>query len=190
MKELTNEITIFFNRLKKRGTILHPSIPILYYGDYLKYQRSNPRVITVGLNPSYHEFPSDSPYIRFQGAEVIDFSDILNEDDFNKYLGTLNNYFKIDPYDWFDSYDRILNGLNTSYYPNTIDNNAIHTNLCSTFATEQTWSKLRNSIQYTLSREGRKVWHRLVELLEPDMILCSINSTNLCQTFLPSLLNV
>jgi len=64
--------------------------------------------------------------------------------------------------------------LNTSLYPNTSGNNTLHTNLCSPFATDIAWSKLKNSAQYTFSREGRKFWHRLIEILEPDIILFSI----------------
>ena len=64
--------------------------------------------------------------------------------------------------------------MNTSFYTNTAGNNTLHTDLCSPFATDITWSKLRISAQYTFSREGRKFWHRLIEILEPDMILFSI----------------
>ena len=34
-----------------------PAIPILFFGDSGAYWRSGPRVLTVGLNPSLHEFP-------------------------------------------------------------------------------------------------------------------------------------
>jgi hypothetical protein len=175
MKELVNDIMLSFNQLReKQKNITYPSIPILYFGDYAQYQKSNPKIVTVSLNPPLNEFPTDSRFTRFPEIEDLDISDILTENDVTTYLGSLNNYFKHEPNDWFDSYDPVLNGMNTSYYPNTAENNAIHTNLCSTFATDLTWNKLKGSTKYTLSREGRKFWHRLIEILEPEMIIFSI----------------
>ena len=175
MKELVNDIMNSFNQMREsQKAITYPSIPILYFGDYDQYQKSNPKVITVGLNPSRKEFPIDSPYTKFPETENIDITKTLNENDVSTYLSSLNNYFKHNLYNRFDSYDPISNGMNTSYYMNTEGNNTLHTNLCSPFATDVIWSKLRTTTQYTLGREGRKFWHRLVEILEPDMILISI----------------
>lgn len=175
MKELVNDIIISFNQIREsQKVITYPSIPILYFGDYSQYQKTKPKVITVGLNPSHNEFPTDSRFTRFREAENIDITNTLSKNEVTTYLNSLNNYFKKNPYNWFDSYDPILNGMNTSYYPNTVGNNALHTDLCSPFATDVTWNKLRDSTKYTLGREGRKFWYRLVEILEPDMILFSI----------------
>ena len=175
MKELVNDIMNSFNQMREsQKAITYPSIPILYFGDYDQYQKSNPKVITVGLNPSRKEFPKDSPYTKFPETENIDITKTLNENDVSTYLSSLNNYFKHNLYNRFDSYDPISNGMNTSYYMNTEGNNTLHTNLCSPFATDVIWSKLRTTTQYTLGREGRKFWHRLIEILEPDMILFSI----------------
>ncbi|MCY4651917.1 MAG: hypothetical protein OXC95_01990, partial [Dehalococcoidia bacterium] len=35
-----------------------PAVPILFFGDLDAYYFSTIRVLTVGLNPSLHEFPS------------------------------------------------------------------------------------------------------------------------------------
>ena len=48
---------------------VNPSIPILFFGDLDAYFSSKVRVLSVGLNPSLHEFPSDSPFRRFPQAE-------------------------------------------------------------------------------------------------------------------------
>jgi hypothetical protein len=175
MRELVTDILTSYNQMRKRlDAISQPSIPIVYYGDYNQYTKSSPKVITIGINPSHLDFPPDSKLSRFPEANKIDFSQYFDEKEYSRYLNAMNNYFKIDPLDWFESYDRVLNGLNTSFYPNTSGNNALHTYICSPFATDPPWSKLKNSTQYTLSREGRKFWLRLLEILMPDMILCSI----------------
>ena len=155
---------------QNQKVITNPSIPIIYFGDYVQYQKSYPKVITVSLNPSHNEFPQNSRFTRFKEAEKLNVSSTLNENEIITYLNSMNNYFKNNPNNWFDSYNPILDGLNTSLYPNTSGNNSLHTNLCSPFATDIAWSKLKNSAQYTFSREGRKFWHRLIEILEPDMI--------------------
>ena len=175
IKKLVIDIIGSFNQMRQNQKVItNPSIPITYFGDYVQYQKSYPKVITVGLNPSHNEFPQNSRFTRFKEAEKLNISSTLNENEIVTYLNLLNNYFKDNPNNWFDSYNPILDGLNTSFYPNTAGNNTIHTNLCSPFATDITWSKLRNSAQYTFSREGRKFWHRLIEILEPDIILFSI----------------
>ena len=175
IKKLVNEVIQSFNQMRAhQKDITHPSIPILYFGDYPQYQKSYPKVITVGLNPSRNEFPPTSRFTRFTEAEKLEISNTLSENEITTYLNSLNTYFLESPYNWFDSYDPILKGMNTSYYPNNTENRALHTDFCSPFATEIPWSKLRDSTQYTLSREGRKFWHRLVEILEPDMIIFSI----------------
>lgn len=174
MKELVQNIMISFTQMReKQKVITLPSIPILYFGNHDQYQKSNPKVITVGLNPSNKEFPIESRFSRFPDSEHLDTSKILSENDIFTYLTSLNNYFNRNPNNWFDSYDPVSNGMNTSYYMNKAGNNVLHTNFCSPFATDLAWSKLKTSIQYTLSREGRKFWHKLVEILEPDIVLFS-----------------
>ncbi len=41
---------------RQTTTVVHPSMPILYYGDLDRYFASELRIITVGLNPSREEF--------------------------------------------------------------------------------------------------------------------------------------
>jgi hypothetical protein len=175
MRMLVNDVFKSFNLvIESQEYITYPSIPVIYFGDYSQYQISYPKVITVGLNPPNNEFPSSSPFDRFLMANEIDTLNPFSGNDFSLYISSLNNYFKNSPNNWFDSFDPILNGLNTSYYPNMVGNNALHTNFCSPFATDVTWSKLKSSTQFTLCREGRDFWHKLIEILEPDLIIFSI----------------
>ena len=53
---------------------VHPSIPILFFGDLKAYCESDLRVVTVGLNPSrweFPKFPDTSPFCRFPLADGI-----------------------------------------------------------------------------------------------------------------------
>ena len=46
-------------------------MPILFFGDLHAYFSSTVRVLSVGLNSSLHEFPTDSPFRRFPLAEGV-----------------------------------------------------------------------------------------------------------------------
>lgn len=175
MKDLVNHLNSAFNQAKSKGApITNPSLPILYFGDHEKYRQSSLKVITVGLNPSYHEFPSHSRFSRFKKAESLDTSKPWSKPQVSTYITSLNDYFKQNPYNWFDSFEPILNGMHASYYPNTEHNTALHTDLCSPFATDITWSKLSVRYRNVLRTDGVRIWHRLVEILKPDIIMLSI----------------
>jgi hypothetical protein len=172
--ELVTNIFSSFNRTRKtQKVITFPSIPILYLGDLIKYKSSKQKIITVGLNPHHNEFPPDSPYIRFKHAKMLETSIKLDKDDIETYLNLLNSYFIDTPEKRYNSFTPILDGLKTSYNSSK-ENSALHTNLCSPFAIDKKWSKLSSSTQYTLSRDGRKFWHKLVNILKPDIILFSV----------------
>jgi len=151
-----------------------PSIPILYFGDLPSYMKSEIKLITVGLNPSHNEFPKNNRFARFKKAENLDPSKPLNKQDMQLYLGSLNDYYKEDPYNWFGCFEPILNGLQASYYPSKYPNNALHTDICSPFATNVTWSNLSQGYRRVLAGEGSYLWRTLVEFLKPDMILISV----------------
>ena len=122
-----------------------PSIPILFFGDLQAYFDSAVRVLTVGLNPSRREFPSESDFQRFPIAEGIAVSEV------NPYLDALSTYFRTHPYrNWFRSFEPMLNGLGASYYEGQ-DSTALHTDICTPVATDPTWSRL--------GRAARRVLH-------------------------------
>lgn len=175
MDELINDLNTAFNQASNKGApITYPSIPILFFGDLVKYQSSDLKIITVGLNPSHNEFPKCSRFTRFSESESLDTTKQWSKSDVLTYLTSLNDYFKHNPYNWFDSFEPLLNGMHSSYYPNGEHNTALHTDLCSPFATDITWSKLSISYRNILRTEGMRFWHRLVEILKPDMIVISV----------------
>lgn len=155
--------------------ITSPSIPILYFGDYPSYTKSETKIITVGLNPSHREFPPEDRFLRFRKAEKVSKSSNLTHLEIQLFLDSLNDYYKDEPYSkWFGCFEPMLNGLNSSYYENEYPNRALHTDICSPLATDITWSKLKDRQRARLSNEGNKMWHNLVEILAPDFILISV----------------
>lgn len=160
--------------------LVRPSIPILFFGDSERYLASPLRVLSVGLNPSREEFPSAAPYRRFPGGET------LNDSSTDAYLAVLNGYFRGDPYTgWFKpSFEQLLYGMGASYYDDG-GSLALHTDLCSPLATDPTWSRLDRQEQAALEPEGSKLWHDLVEALEPDVVLISVKRERLSTITFP-----
>jgi hypothetical protein len=154
--------------------LVRPSIPILFFGDSERFSASRLRVITVGLNPSREEFPRVAPFQRFPG------SDAFNGDNPDSYLGSLDAYFRTAPYTgWFNpSFEPLLRGLGASYY-DAAPSVALHTDLCSPLATDPTWSRLDPREQTVLEPAGRRLWHDLVEALQPDLVLVSVGRPRL-----------
>lgn len=153
-------------RCKDEPCVVAPSLPILFFGDSRRYGRSAIRIVTVGLNPSRHEFPARDPWTRFgRDAEGLDAEG---------YIDTLDRYFGVNPYRrWFRSFEPILNGMNASYYGEST-NVALNTDICSPLATDPTWSGLDAKTRSELMRDGVPLWHRLIEALKPDVIVVSV----------------
>ena len=149
-------------------TRVNPSIPILFFGDLNAYRESPLRVLTVGLNPSLHEFPSDGPFSRFP---------LVDEDtrpDQVSYLDTLSSYFRTNPYRaWFNAWQPLLNGAKVSYYTGH-SSTALHTDICSPVATDPTWSRLGEVDRRALEADGRSLWHLLLRCLKPQVVVLSV----------------
>jgi hypothetical protein len=160
--------------------LVRPSIPILFFGDSAGFFSSPLRIITVGLNPSREEFPRASPFLRFPGSERA------SRDDTDGYLAALDAYFGTAPYtSWFNpSFEPLLRGLGASYY-DAGSSVALHTDLCSPLATDPTWSRLDPHEQALLEPAGRRLWHELVEALQPDVVLISIGRRRLSKIVFP-----
>ena len=155
----------------------YPSIPVLYSGDYDSYTKSSLKTITVGLNPSNKEFPPRNPFSRFYESEQLHDKEELSPEDTQSYIDSLNMYFNYNSNDWFENFEPILNAMNTSFftgYPNT----AIHTNLVSPLATSDSWSKYEDTTPYyyvqNLTQKGLEKWLKLIDILQPDIILTSL----------------
>ena len=151
--------------------VVDSSIPVVWFGDIEKYQQSQKRVLTIGLNPSKEEFPAPLQMPRFN---EIDFA---TPDSFEKLYGTLNRYFDTDPYKrWFNKYNALIDVLDCSYggVYGARTNTAIHIDIYSAIATDPTWGGLtdvqRNAIQST------HLFGKLFALLDPDVVLISVNN--------------
>ena len=147
--------------------MVRPSAPVLFFGNLAGYEASCPRIATVGLNPSQHEFPSPSedPFLRFPNAD---------SDDAAVYLSVLSSYFRNCPYrSWFGSYEEVLQGMGATYY-GAEENTALHTDIGSVLSTNPTWNKLDIQTRNQLTREGVPLWHDLIRCLQPDILFASI----------------
>jgi len=144
-------------------------LPIHLFGDRPAYEASTLRVVTVGLNPSDREFRSNDTTAVSATFRFPDY------DGTEKGLElALNNYFKRNPYNaWFKgSFGAVLQSFDASFYPGA-KNTAIHTDICSPWATIPTWSKLLDSERKELEKEGHALWKKLILDLQPDVILFS-----------------
>ena len=154
------------SRLQSRVT---PAAPILFFGDLDAYRTSPLRVLTVGLNPSRLEFPDSEPFQRFPLAG--------NSGDRQpgRYLSAMSAYFRTDPYrSWFGAFERLLSGAGSSYYAGEATSTAIHTDICSPVATDPTWSRLGRDEQAALEADGGPLWHMLLKVLQPQIVVLSV----------------
>ena len=172
LAKLLEEALAHQKLFESSGYIVKDSYPILYFGDYENYLASKIKVVTVGLNPSKGEFPDENRFQRFPEIKSRKFSE---------YKDAYNNYFrtdkKRDPYiKWFDSYKKLLNGIECSYSDTEeFPNRALHTDICSPLATDPTWSSLPEDFKQELMIIGVPLWRELVKLLNPDVIICSFS---------------
>lgn len=153
--------------------VVRPAMPILYFGDYQAFARSRLRVVIVGLNPSNAEFPASDPFRRFPEASALAGRPVLEAEDVDRYLDSLNRYFQVAPYArWFDpSFEPLLNGLGASYYGGAAT--ALHTDICTPVPTDPTWSGL-GSAQVAIATGGFTLWSDLIACLEPDVVVVSV----------------
>ena len=150
-----------------------PAIPILFFGDLDAYCSSKTRVLTVGLNPSLREFPTEAPFKRFPLAESAKISEP------GIYIDALSAYFQIEPYGrWFSAFESMLNGMEASYYAGQFST-VLHTDICSSVATDPTWSGLDPMTRTALEKEGGPLWHALLKVLQPQIVVLSVAKSHL-----------
>ncbi|MCY4340384.1 MAG: hypothetical protein OXE48_03320 [Gammaproteobacteria bacterium] len=160
-----------FDRAANLPCRVTPAMPILFFGDLEAYRASQLRVLTVGLNPSLHEFPTDEPFRRFPLAE--------GNREPRRYLDALSGYFGARPYrSWFDALLPLLKGLGASYYKGAAST-ALHTDICSPVATCPKWSKLSEGTRAALEATGIPLWHKLLEELRPQVVAISVAKAHL-----------
>ena len=175
LNEVVEKAWSAFKRVGTLSSCVVPAVPILFFGDLQAYCTSETHVLTVGKNPSLEEFPADSPFRRFPLAENItaDASDV--------YLDALSAYFRTDscPYrDWFNAYEPFLNGMEASYYSGQ-RSTALHTDICSPVATNPTWRGLDPDHQRALEQGGVPIWHDLLNVLKPQVVVISVAGKHL-----------
>ena len=157
-----------FDRAGALPCRVSPAAPVLYFGDFDAYRCSPLRVLSVGLNPSWREFPAYEPFLRFPLAEGDTGLDA------ERYLDALGGYFRVCPYwAWFSTIEPLLNGMGASYSAGNTST-ALHTDLCSPVATDPTWSRLDGEDRRILEGDGVMLWHLLLKTLRPQVVLLSI----------------
>lgn len=162
--------------------------PILWFGDREAYKKSKIKVITVALNPSETEFCNNDKKKKTHD----------NTFRFPKYGESLedayNEYFKIEPYNWFNNFEYVLRDFGASYGGKIlkIQNDkkceeaylyrAIHTDLCTPYATKPAWTgkvdkaerRQNEKDKEEIAKTGMKIWEILVDILKPDIIIACI----------------
>jgi hypothetical protein len=147
------------------------AMPILFFGDYEKYFASPIRIITVAINPSKKEFPTEDSFQRFPAMYGVNYKE--SPEFYENYLNTLKDYFNFSPYmKWFKHYNHVLSGINSSFLE-SYENTALHTDLYSPFPTDPVWSGLNREQKQLLIDKGIQLWNELVDILQPDIILMS-----------------
>lgn len=168
LREAVAEAWHAFDRAGSLPCRVSPAAPVLFFGDFDAYSRSPLRVLTVGLNPSRREFPEFDPFLRFPLAAGNAGRGL------DRYLDALGGYFRICPYwAWFSTIEPLLNGMGASY---SLGNSsiALHTDICSPVATDPTWSRLDVEDRRILEADGVTLWHSLLKVLRPQVVLLSI----------------
>lgn len=169
--KLLKKVQSYYDFFKNDEFIVKDSYPILFFGNYERYFSSKLKIITVGINPSRREFfeKGKRKIKRFPNINSLESSD---------YLEVLKNYFdeeSRDPYwGWFINFEKVLNGIKSSYYNNKeYPYTALHTDLFTPLATNPTWKKLHEENKNKLMKQGIPLWHELVKILKPNIIICS-----------------
>ena len=146
--------------------------PILYFGNEVRYKGSETRIITLSLNPSDKEFTGN----RFQLISGV------GPHTTAAYKAAFDKYFDLNPYwQWFNNYEKALNGLNASYHGHmsaeNYDNASIHIDLIP-IATYPVWSRLNPNLRNQLINSYKKTLQDLVDNLDPHYILTSMSRKN------------
>ncbi len=153
--------------------IVKNSIPIIWFGNLEKYQASPVKIVTVGLNPSWHEFleKDGTPLKNLRFKHV--YLSSSDENKLNKLYSTLNEYFQTNPYrQYFDGYEFALHYLGASYGGNMstvkTDIVAVHIDVYSALATEILYSSCPKELFHT------QLFSQFFDYLSPDIVLASI----------------
>jgi len=175
---------IFQSYSSNKSCVVHSNgayFPIYWFGDLLGYLNSSCKVVTVGLNPSEEEYVLDSneKYIHFAN----DPGALLASGNYIGYAHEMNEYFRYNPYWWFNNYEFFINQIGASYYdypgnPNyncTFDtpNRAIHIDMMAPVPGKLPWSRMESKDRNALIKQYSNCFNILLKLLAPDIIVVS-----------------
>jgi hypothetical protein len=165
--ELINETWQDFNNLKSNpetAEILVPAaMPLLWFGDLAAYEKSELRVMTISKNPSYAEF-----------GDTYRFEKLLTEPS-EAYKTALNRYFAYNPSKWFNQLAKFLPIFDSGYLEDDTKNVALHADLFTPIATHPVWPGLTKEQRVYFDMKFGK----LMEILQPDVLLTSLSAENL-----------
>lgn len=137
--------------------------PVMMFG-----RLGTSRVATLGLNPSNLEFvdargtPLRDPLHRFETLSTLQLDSWTGaaKEHIERVWSACDMYFSRRPYDrWFKPLDRVVNGLNVSYYDAWSP--ACHLDLVP-FATGQKWSSLATDVKQGLLELGTETLVRSI----------------------------
>ena len=174
-KKCLNDFDEFRNNEATKKFVVD-TMPILYFGDYEAYMKSDIKIITAAINPSDIEFKhkkddAETGFFRFEKAAALKEKTVgeLSAKDIQTYLDSLNDYFKPKPENklknenggtdyakWFRTEPRnlFLEHFDASYYEDLGKNRVLHTDIMTTIATNPTWT--HNPKDKALRKEFKK----------------------------------
>ena len=174
MKQYCDDFNQIIGDKTMSSYIVKNSIPIIWFGDLERYQASPVKIVTVGLNPSWHEFlEKDKTPLKNPRFKYIDLSS-PDENNLNELYSTLNEYFYVNPFSFFKQYEKILQGIGASFYQAGYSNIALHADAYTPFATDPFFGKLSSDVQWQLKARGMALHQNLIKYLCPDVILISV----------------
>lgn len=155
-------------------------MPILYFGNSAAYERSMVGIVTVAINPSGDEFPAGNRDLRFPVGELEAAKG--SPAYWDVYRRSLDGYFDREPHPFFCHWQDVLKGFPAGR-GRRLDNGggqapcALHLDVCTPIATRPAWGQLGRECPRARTRlinVGIPFWWRLVQWLEPDVILLSV----------------
>lgn len=176
-QDFYNACLAHYAAVKDEPHVLNDVIPIPFFGDIHAYLASPIRVMTAAINPSDKEFPFKGPQ-RFDTGFAMTGPDALES--------VLSDYFHVNPYTkWFSAFEKVLNGMDTSFGGKMTNanhrNTALHIDFCSPIATNPTWSALGAVAKAKLEPFGKIVCAGLIDTLRPNVVIASMGATKMSQ---------
>lgn len=153
-------------------------MPIAWFGNLDAYFASPRRIVTVGINPSQHEFPVVGPP-RFDKGVLTSFRRAKKAVDIDlaAYRKTLCEYFETNPYcPWFGRFNKVLFALGASYGSYKCSSCVLHIDLMTPLPTDR-WSQLETHQRREVS--DCTIFHSLMAVLKPDLAIFVPGKTHL-----------